>query len=598
MKVSVPWLQTYFDTKLPGAAGIADAFTFHAFEIEAVEGEMLDIKVLPNRAADCMSVRGIAKELSAILETPLKEDPLRAPLPELPKTDALEVAVDESYVLRHMGALVSGVTVGPSPSWLKERLESVGQRSINNVVDATNYVMLSLGQPLHAFDAGKIAKSGDTLKIDIRRAKDGEKITILSGEEYALTDKMFVIADAVSGQALDIAGLKGGAASGITEETSELFISVGNYDGTIIRKMAQKLKLFTDASQRYQNRPSPELCAYGMHAVLALIKEMAGGEFRGVVDAYPHAPETKTVSASAERISKHLGASYSDEDVAGVLKRLDLPYKKDGALFVVTAPFERTDLVIPEDLAEEVGRILGYDRLPLAELPETAEAPDQRRFRGIERMKDQLVERGFTEVSTQSFVKKGDVILANPLDKTRPALRKSLEETLTDALTKAKLYAPLVLPPNQKPKLFEAGTVFPKEGEHVELRMTEVAWEGVPTHDNLTLAKLEEYGKEYEPARYALGPYTPFSAYPFVLRDIALWVSGAEADAVRDEITAAAGELLHRMDLFDTFEKDGRTSFAFRLVFQSDERTLSDEDVNGIMEKINAAIAAKGWQVR
>src|SRR3989344_98236 len=159
MRVSRAWLQKYFDGPLPEARELGDALTFHAFEIESIEGDLLDVKVLPNRAADCLSHRGIAKEISAIFNIPLVADPFR----ELPPESAsegkgLSVQIeDPRKCLRYIGARVTGVKVGPSPAWLAEALESIGQRSINNVVDATNYVMFNIGQPLHAFDAKGLA---------------------------------------------------------------------------------------------------------------------------------------------------------------------------------------------------------------------------------------------------------------------------------------------------------------------------------------------------------------------------------------------------------------------------------------------------------
>ncbi len=607
MRVSRNWLQTYFEKPLPDASALADALTFHAFQIEHVEKKendaVLEVNVLPNRAADCLSHRGIAKELSAILDMPLKEDPLRMPLPQFPKTNELVVTVDDTYVIRHTGALVRNVTVGPSPQWLTEALESMGQRSINNVVDVLNFVMLDVGQPSGAFDAGKIVSDNGTFRIDIRRAKNAEKIRVLTGEEYALSESMFVFTDSVGGSLLDIAGIKGGLASGITEQTTDLFVSAGNYDGTLVRKTSHALKLSTEASHRFQNKPSPELTAYGMRDILALLKEVAHGEIIGVVDVYPKKSVQKSVSVRAEKVSKWLGADYSDETIADVFTRLGLSFKKKDKTFTVLPPFERADLAVPEDFAEEVGRIVGYDKVPAAELPPVSNAPDQARFRGIERMKDTLVEKGFIEVSTQSFTKKGEVYLANPLDKSRPALRPSLEGTLHEALERAKLSAPLVLPPNEKPKLFEVGTVFPKENEFIELRMTEPVseWgEGAGVSDNLSVAKLAEYGKDYAPKNYVLGAYKPFSIYPFVLRDIALWVSGSTtSDEILSTVRSQAGELLFRTDLFDTFEKNGKKSYAFRLVFQSMDRTLSDAEVNTLMEKVTSALNSQsGFSVR
>src|SRR3989344_4658190 len=178
MKVSLKWLQTYFDVPLPSVEAIADAYTFHAFEIDEIKGDMLDVKVLPNRAADCLSHRGLARELSAILDFPLKFDPLHEPhqgLPVVAKGSpwrGLSVEIEDAKkCLRYMGAVVKGVRVGPSPDWLRGALESVGQRSINNIVDATNYVMLNIGQPLHAFDAKKLAQKNGRYVIGVRMAK-------------------------------------------------------------------------------------------------------------------------------------------------------------------------------------------------------------------------------------------------------------------------------------------------------------------------------------------------------------------------------------------------------------------------------------------
>ena len=613
MKISVLWLQRYFEKPLPSAEKLAEALTFHAFEIESVDivspqDAVLDVKVLPNRAADCLSHRGIAKELSAILNVPLKSDPFRdfLPMNDL-RGRSLGISVeiaDSTKCLRFVGAVIKGVKVGPSPAWLKDALESVGQRSINNIVDATNYVMLDIGQPMHAFDSGKLKSENGNLKIKVRDAKKGEKITVLSGEEYALPEGAILITDGNADAAIGIAGIKGGKPASITEDTKDIIVEAANFDGTTIRKTAQALKLFTDASQRFQNNPSPELPAYAMRDVLKIIADIASGELVGVVDVYPQRPVHKAVSVTAETISKRIGAEYSDDDLAGVFKRLDLAFTKEAGVFTVTPPFERTDIVIPEDLAEEVGRIMGYENVASAELAPATGTPDQNRFRGIERMKDMLVEKGFIEVSTQSFAPKGDVILANPLDKTKPALRPFLKENLAEALERAKLSAPLVLAPNEKPKLFEVGSVFSKEGEYLALEMTErvpeLGFFGVPAQ-SIGIEEQEELGKEdFELKRYSLGPYKPFSIYPFVLRDIALWVpSGTDVGFTKPYIEREAGELLFRCDLFDTFEKDGKVSYAFRLVFQSMERTLSDAEVNAIMEKVTSALnAQEGWQVR
>jgi phenylalanyl-tRNA synthetase beta chain len=605
MKVSRAWLQKYFDTPLPSVEEIADALTFHAFEIEEIEGETLDVKVLPDRAAYGLSHRGIAVEISAILNIPLKSDPLREPLPEWPTTSKLTIDVDPQFVLRHTGALVTGVKVGPSPEWLKQALESVGQRSINNVVDATNYIMLNLGQPAHAFDAAK-----SSTNIAIRKAAQGEKVTTLTGDTYTLTDKMYVFANAKTGEALDVAGIKGGKFSGVDEKTTDLFISLGNYDGTTIRKTAQELKLFTDASSRFQNRPSPELTAYGMRDLLAMLTEVAGGTLEGVVDIYNHRPKEVKAQVTQKQVVNLLGSEYSEQEIGEVFTRLGFSFEKNGEEFVVTSPFERTDIAIKEDLIEEVGRILGYDRLPPILLPANPEV-DQRRYAGIERIKDVLIEQGYSEISTQSFAKSGEIELANPLDVDNPYLRPSLVPNMQKALEHGKHILPLVLPPKAKLNLFEVGTVFKKDGEHISLVVSqrlpdidsllliEPVMTGEIAEYDLSQVKLEELGSSYSPKRIALGPFVQFSQYPFVLRDIALWVSdGTSSDDVLDLIRATGTNLLVRAELFDTFAKDGKTSYAFRLVYQSMDRTLTDKEVGDVMDKVQAALTNKGWQVR
>ncbi len=590
MKVSLPWLGKHIDAPLPGIRDVADALTFHSWEIEEEGADWLDVKVLPNRAADALSHRGVARDLAAILNVPAKPDPLRAIYEPFKTTDELSIEVEDARLCpRYMGAVVKGVKVGPSPTWLKEALESVGQRSINNVVDATNYVMLDLGQPLHAFDAGKIEREEGKMRIGVRSAKEGEKTTILSGEEYALPASALVIEDAVAHTVIGIAGVKGGKAAEITEATTDIVIEAANFDGTSVRKTSQALKLWTDAGKRFQNGISPELVAYAMTAVVALIKETAGGELTGVVDRYPAPIEPVQVPVSVGEINTLLGTSFAADEIETVWQRLGFAYKRAGDDFTIDPPFERRDVSIPEDLIEEVGRILGYDRVPVTELASRAEVPDQARFRGIERVKDFLVDKGFIEISTQSFAREGDIILANPLDVEKPALRVSLKENMQEAMAKAKQYALRVLAPGEKPKLFEIGTVFATDGEATMLETSEPV-AGLPdlAADNT-----------YEPRMVSLGVFKEYSVYPFTTRDIALWVPGeVDAKDVETLIREHAGKLLVRLDQFDRFEKEGRVSYAFRLVFESMEKTLTDEEVNADMEKVYAAVRAKGYEVR
>ncbi len=628
MKTSRAWLQTYFDKTLPSVEELAEQLTFHSFEIEEAEGDLLDVKVLPDRAADALSHRGVAREISAVLDFPLQSDPLRESLPDFPATDSLSVSIENPQkCLRYRGALVKGVKVGPSPAWLKEALESVGQRSINNVVDATNYVMLNIGQPLHAFDTAKLGAKDGKFEIAVRDSRAGETIITLTGEEYALPEGTMLITDATNDSPIGIAGIKGGKAAGVDVSTTDIIIESANFDGTSVRRAAGALKLYTDASQRYQNKISPLLTAYGMRDVLALIQQVAGGELAGVVDVSPNeAPAPEAVSVSLQNINGLLGASFAAEDVARAFTRLDFSYVQDGDTFTVTPPFERRDITLPENLVEEAGRILGYDQIQAQQLPDEPIEADQARYRGIERIKDFMAERGFTEISTQTFAVEGDITLANPLDKTKPALRTTLSENMKEALARATAVAPRVLGPESFVKLFEIGTVFTNDGERPsfcfgfhqftgkklpiladmasaladEFGMhTSILAENVAEID-LNAISLMTLGRDYAPKKIALGTYRAYSIYPFALRDIAVWTpAGTEESEVSLLIEKEAGELLARIDRFDRFEKEGRTSYAFRLVFQSNERTLADTDIDPIMEKVTTTLNAKdGWEVR
>ena len=635
MKVSLSWLQKYFAEPLPTPEVVGDALTFHAFEIEEQVGDMLDVKVLADRAAYGLSHRGVAMEVAAALNLPLTEDPLRTPLPEWMPSSSLTVRVEDATSCpRYMGALVQGVTVGPSPAWLKEALESVGQRSINNVVDATNYVMLNIGQPLHAFDAKKLQSTEGSYAITVRASEKDETITTLTGEEYTLPEGILLITDGATKATLGIAGVKGGKKAEVDSATTDLIIEAANFNGPTIRRASQTLKLWTDASLRFQNSISPILAAYGMRDVLALITDIAGGTVVGVTDVFDSkiTEQLSPVTVSLEKIRSVLGLDIARDEVVGALQRLQLSFNEEGEQFIVTSPFERRDLVLPEDIIEEIGRTIGYDRIPSTSLPALSNGPDQARFYGIERIKDFLSEREFVELSTQSFAANGEILLKNPLQLDRPWLRTSLLQNLEDALARAVTIAPRTLGPESLLKLFEIGSVFTEKEEVLVLALgvrvlsgkkslasealkeyvatlqqelfempltVRYSLEGDMAELSLSSVDLLKIGGE-APVRVQLGAYTPFSVYPAALRDVAVWVpEGTQASEVQSVIVASAGEYLARIDCFDRFEKEGRVSYAFRLVFEAMDRTLSDKDLDPAMERVASSLATKaGFEVR
>ena len=600
MKISRNWLQTFFDKPLPEARVIADALTFHAFEIESVENDVLDVKVTPNRGHDCLSHRGIAKELSAILNLPLVPHPYGITDVSLePKTDALKVTIENPQLCpRFTAAYIKGIKVSPSPDWLRTALESIGQKSINNVVDATNYVMFNVGQPLHAFDASKLKMKNGKLKIVVRNAKAKEKMIGLDDKEYMLSEFMLVITDGNTGEAVSIAGIKGGKPTGIDEATTAIVLEAANWDGVTIRRTSQALKLRTDASDRFQQVISPELASYGLKAAVDLIVKFAGGEVVGHVDEYPVKQEQRTVTVSLEKINAVLGTKLPESEVADAFTRLGLPYQcnemTSHCMFTVTPPFERLDLVIPEDLIEEVARIVGYDKIPATELPAFPNKPGiNANFYAAEQKRQELVAKGYSEVFTSVFAEKGERMVANKVDGVRPYLRANLTDGLKDALEKNTRNKDLLQ--LYKVKLFEVGTVW-KDGKEMTML-------GTADEDGIQEAPLEI--QEATPLGYEDFPiskterYQPFSRYPFIVRDIAMWIPAeTKQEDVLVVVRKAAGELLTRSEKFDEFKKGDKTSLAFRLVFQSFEKTLTDEEANAAMEKVYAAVKEKGWEVR
>lgn len=606
MRISREWLQTYFEKSLPIAEKLADALTFHAFEIESVEpasargsgvakDDILDVKVTPNRGHDCLSHRGIAKELSAILKLPMKSDPLREKVSLVPKTDVVKVNVEDPRLCpRFTGTLIKGISVGPSPEWLVRRLEAVGQKSINNVVDATNYVMFGLGQPLHAFDLGKLKKEGETYAMNVRLAKSGEKLVGLDEGEYEFDSSMLIIEDANAKVPVSIAGIKGGKSSGVDENTTSIFLEAANWDGITIRKTSVALKLRTDASERFQQVISPELAAYGLRAAAYTIVELAGGEVAGFVDEYPNPQEKRQVSVSTEKVNSILGTKISDADVADVFSRLDLPHEQKGSEFVVDVPFERLDIEISEDLVEEVGRITGYENVAAMPLPPFSKNPAvNQSFYAVEKKREELVAQGYSEVLTSVFAEKGERAVANKVGGEKPYLRTALTDGLKEAYERNTHNKDLL--GLKEIRLFEIGTVW-KGGEECVVLGT-ASSDGIEEHPLTTYDVVMEQYDDLPVSNTER--YQSFSRYPFIVRDIALWVpSEAKPEEVLGIIKKEAGELLVHSNLFDQFEKNGKTSYAFRLVFQSFEKTLTDEEANSIMERVAEVLAHKGWTVR
>lgn len=556
----------------------------------------MDVKVTPNRGHDALSHRGIAKELSAILKLPMSNDPFAVRPVLAPVTADVSVDIQRTDLCkRYVAGHIVGVKVGPSPSWLKARLEAVGQRSINNVVDATNFVMFNLGQPLHAFDAGKLG----SLSLGVRAAKDGEVMVALDKKSYTLQPSTLVItaADVPVG----IAGIKGGMPAAIDETTTDIVIESANFDGVCVRRSAAALKLRTDASARFEQLLSPELAAHGMLAVAALIQELAGGELKGFVDVYPEPQKPAYAAVTVEKVSRILGTQLTAADIADTFSRLGFAYKEEAGVFEVHSPFERLDIGIPEDLVEEVARIIGYDKVPAVPLPKSEKAPEiNKNFAAAEAAREELVAKGYSEVYTSVFADKGERTVLNKVDSVRPSLRESLLPGLQEALIKNKVNKDLL--GLAEIKLFEIGTVW-KGGKETVMLGTVSEIGPRPTSPGLEASEkvLEPITVDHYqdlPLSTAVR-FEQFSKYPYIVRDIAMWTpTGTDANEILADLKKGAGELAHKVVLFDRFEKEGKISLAYRIIFQSFDRTLTEAEVNQIMATVSGILVDKGFEIR
>jgi phenylalanyl-tRNA synthetase beta chain len=414
--------------------------------LREVLGEtVLALELQPNRP-DCLGVVGIAREVAAILGTSLREPPVDRFGPGAPK--GLDVRIeDELACPRFAAALLTGVRIGPSPAWMQARLVAAGMRPIDNVVDITNYVMLELGQPLHAYDQRKLR--GGVLVA--RQARRGESLRTLDGVDRVLPEGTLVIADAE--RALGIAGIIGGEDSEIRPDTTAVALEAASFEPRGIGRTATKLDMRgssgSAAARRFSWELSPELVPIALARACRLLREHAGAKVEGVVDRYPNPRPRVNVRMRFSDVPRVMGIEIDPAETLDILRRLQFTAAADGDTLVATPPAVRTDVAIAEDIVEEVGRIAGYDRLP-TRIPDgplpLAERHPLEEFR--ERVRDGLAGFGVQEIVSYSLIDPawlkqltadGSPIAPEPLrvvnpttvsqSVARPTLRPSLLDT-------------------------------------------------------------------------------------------------------------------------------------------------------------------------
>src|SRR5271170_697470 len=406
MKVVYNWLKEFVDVTA-SPADLRARLSLAGVAVDSIEetaaGPVLDAEVTANRP-DCLGHLGIAREVAAIYRLPLK--PLHPKLKESAEkvADATRVEIAAPDLCgRFTARVLRGVKVQPSPDWLRQGLEAIGEKSINNVVDVTNYVMFELGHPLHAFDFDKLQEQ----RIVVRRAKPGEKIRTLDGAERTLTKDMCVVADA--GRAVGIGGVMGGAETEISFSTRNVLIECAWFDPISVRRTSKALSLRSEASYRFERGADPEMAELASRRAAELIQQVAGGELlAGVVDVYPNREPEKKIELSRKELLRAMGADVPDRDIEAILSalgfhpvRVDVNRGSDGSIAAVWECRQvswRQDVTRGIDLIEEVARHYGYDKFPPHLPPAKQPAHRLPHAEAQDRLRERVVALGYQEI--------------------------------------------------------------------------------------------------------------------------------------------------------------------------------------------------------
>lgn len=675
MKLSYRWLKQFVNVPVD-AKKLADDLSMVGLPVESIEtlgdDSILELELTANRG-DCLSHWGTAREVATLYRLPLK--PLNTMPPEsgsdVNQFASIEIS-DPDLCYRYCARVIKDVKVGPSPAWLVKQLEAVGQRSINNVADITNYVLFELGHPLHAFDLDKLTNQ----KIIVRRAKKGERLTTLDGAERILANDHLVIADAVRPVAL--AGIMGGGDSEISGTTRHVLIESAWFLPTSIRKTARTFGIHTEASHRFERGTDIENVATAMNRCAQLIQQVAGGIVqKGFIDCYPTPIAPLKVLVRTAQVKRHLGIDIDPKQIEQILESLQfgkVSTPSDGSVWLT--PTWRNDVTREIDLIEEIARHYGYDKFP-PRMPKTsthganlpsAEALSQVRERFQALGYFEIISFPFLDVDEGArFTERIPVELANPLSEVAGAMQPTALPALLEMLRRN------VHRGRRDVRLFEIGKIYYREsnGKPVERAALVFAATGEfrdkGLHDTakpydffalkgdveqtLHLFEIEEARFRKAENRFrvyregqssdilldgrllatfgaidssVLERYkikqdvfaaeidlelllkrglrqvrfiTP-SAYPAVERDLSFILPGdVPYEKINETVAGVHTENLVTVKPFDRYQSqllgEGRYSFSIRLVFQSNERTLVEEEVNASVEKVMHTLETK-----
>ncbi|AGA91529.1 phenylalanyl-tRNA synthetase, beta subunit [Thioflavicoccus mobilis 8321] len=632
----------------------------------ALDDSCIEVDLTPDRG-DCLGLAGIAREVAAINRTALRTPTITPVAATSDERPVVRLEAPEACP-RYAARVVRGIDpTAETPLWMRERLRRSGLRAIHPVVDVTNYVMLELGQPMHGFDLAQIEEG-----IRVRLARDGERLALLNGEALTLRGDSLVIADAE--RPLALAGIMGGEGSGVTAATRDVLLESAFFAPTAIAGRARSYGLHTDSSHRFERGVDPGLQVRALERATELLLAIAGGAFGPVVDCAvaDQLPQRAPLTLRRQRIAQVLGLELDDAVVEDLLVRLGMEVAPVAEGWSVVPPSSRFDLVLEVDLIADLGRLYGYDRIPVQRAcsATVAHLPEETGF-DLERAKLALVERGYFEVITYSFVSPDlqalldpaatPLVLANPLSAEMAAMRTSLwpgllqaaRQNLARQQPRMRLFESGLRFRNVAGELHQepvlagllVGDVAPEQwGEPARaidfydmkgdlealLRLTGcpqtfrfVSGELAALHPGQT-ARIEREGRSVgvagmlHPAIAAqldiagdvflfeleLGPlldgalpaFQPLSKFPVIRRDLALELDEAiPYERVHHCIADAAGALLRELVLFDVYRGDkitpGCKSLALGLILQASSQTLTDQEVDEVLDGVLARLA-------
>lgn len=632
-------------------------------DVLGINDALIEFEITSNRP-DCRSIIGIAREAAVTLGKELKYPEIKVQACD--EEMSFEIDIQTDLCKRYCGRVVKDVKVGPSPYWMQRKLIEAGMRPISNIVDITNYVMLELGQPLHAFDLDDIKYN----KMTVKMAEEGEKFTTLDGVERTLTSDMLVIGN--KDKTLDLAGIMGGENSEIKDTTTSIFIEGASFAKENIRATSKKLGLRTEASSRFEKGIDINLTEEAVNRACQLIEELGCGTvLNGMLDYYPQKEEVQKVTVNPVRINKLLGVNVPMDQFINILESLEFKCNLvSSEVLELEVPTFRLDITEDADILEEIARIYGYDNIPSASLEGNATAgvkTEKQKF--IDNVKSNSIACGLNEILTYSFVsprgvdkinlpaddeKRNFVKIMNPLGEETSVMRTTLIPNMLDVISTNISHKV------EEVSAFECGNTFiPQEGLPIETKkycvgmygkevdffvlkgvvesiLNNVGLKGYeiePETTNLTFhpgrcAKIVynniyigTFGELHPDVieNYNLGQrvyvaeinidtvfenlnltksYNPLPKYPSTSRDIALIVKDEVfVKQIEDIIKANGGDLVESYKLFDVYKgaqiEEGHKSIAYSITYRSKEKTLTDEDVAKVHEKILSELSEK-----